>query len=149
MPTIQATNQAGTSAGNVLSTQGVKFGDNPFLTLLVTQMKQQTPLDPVDNGSFMEQLATFSSMEEQKQINTNLLSLLDFQGVLARLQGLGEGSALLGKEVTWKVDGVEEKGTVSSVFVTDEGEVRLKLDGDREIAMREVTGIRQPEVSAP
>ncbi len=149
MTTIQATNQAGTSAGNVLSTQGVKFGENPFLTLLVTQMKQQTPLDPVDNGSFMEQLATFSSMEEQKQINTNLLSLLDFQGVLARLQGLGEGSALLGKEVTWKVDGVEEKGTVSSVFVTDEGEVRLKLDGDREIPMRDVIGIRQPEVSAP
>ena len=150
MTTIQATNSAATpSGGSVLSNEKAKFGDNPFLTLLVTQMKQQTPLDPVDNGAFMQQLATFSSMEEQKQINTNLLSLLDFQGVLARLQGLGEGSALLGKEVTWQLDNVEQTGTVQSVFITAEGEVRLKLDGDRDIAMREVTGIRQPQGNQP
>jgi flagellar basal-body rod modification protein FlgD len=146
MTTIASTPATGTTPGNsVLGNQRAKFGDNPFLTLLVTQMKQQTPLDPVDNGSFMQQLATFSSMEEQKEINSNLLSLLDFQGVLARLQGLGEGSALLGKEVTWKVDDVEHKGTVTSVFLSDEGEVRLKLDGDREIAMREVVGIQEPD----
>ena len=86
-------------------------------------------------------------MEEQKQINDNLLSLLDFQGVLARVQGLGEGSALLGKEVTWMLDGVEQTGTVQSVFITEQGEVRLKLDEDRDIAMRDVTGIRQPQGS--
>jgi flagellar basal-body rod modification protein FlgD len=145
MTTIQATNATAAASGNsALSTRGAKFDDNPFLTLLVTQMRQQTPLDPVDNGAFMQQLASFSSMEEQKQLNDNLLSLIDFQGALARMQGLGEGSALLGKEVTWKVDGAEQFGTVQSVFVGEDGTVKLKLDGDREIAMREVTGIRQP-----
>ncbi len=145
MTTIQATNATAAASGNsALSTRGAKFDDNPFLTLLVTQMRQQTPLDPVDNGAFMQQLASFSSMEEQKQLNDNLLSLIDFQGALARMQGLGDGSALLGKEVTWKVDGAEQFGTVQSVFVGEDGTVKLKLDGDREIAMREVTGIRQP-----
>lgn len=142
MTTIQATNST-TSGNNALSTNGAKFADNPFLTLLVTQMREQSPLDPVDNGAFMEQLASFSAMEEQKQINDNLLSLIDFQGALARMQGLGEGSALLGKEVTWKQDGAEQAGTVQSVYVGEDGTVKLKLDGDREIEMRQVTGIRQ------
>lgn len=143
---IQSTSGLG-SGQNVLSSQSAKFGDNPFLTLLVTQMRQQTPLDPVDNGAFMQQLATFSSMEEQKEINDNLLTLLDFQGALARVQSLGEGSALLGKQVTWETDAGEQSGTVEAVFVDDQGEVKLKLDGDRELAMREVTGIRQPAAS--
>jgi flagellar basal-body rod modification protein FlgD len=143
--TIPSNLPSGTTPGqSILSSRDAKFGVNPFLTLLVTQMRQQTPLDPVDNGSFMQQLATFSSMEEQKEINDNLLTLLDFQGALARVQGLGEGSALLGKEVTWQDEAGEQSGTVEAVFVADDGEVKLKLDGERELAMREVTGIRQP-----
>lgn len=142
--TIQSTTGTTPPGQSVQATRSAKFGDNPFLTLLVTQMKQQTPLDPVDNGSFMQQLATFSSMEEQKEINTNLLQLLDFQGALARVQSLGEGSALLGREVTFQGEAGEESGTVESVFVNEEGEVRLKLDGDRDIAMRDVLGIRLP-----
>lgn len=144
MTTISSTTGP-TQSPSVISSGSASFGDNPFLTLLVTQMRQQTPLDPVDNGAFMQQLATFSSMEEQKQINTNLLSLLDFQGALARVQSLGEGSALLGKEVLWQDDVGEQSGTVQSVFVNKDGEVRLKLDGDREIGIRDVTGLRQPQ----
>jgi flagellar basal-body rod modification protein FlgD len=129
---------------NILSSRGAAFGDNPFLTLLVTQMRSQTPLDPVDNASFMDQLASFSSMEEQKEINQNLLDLLDFQGALARAQGLGQGSALLGKEVTYLDDhGEEQTGVVKSVFIDDAGELRLQLEGDVEIGMRQVSGIRQ------
>ncbi|MEZ5966734.1 MAG: flagellar hook capping FlgD N-terminal domain-containing protein [Planctomycetota bacterium] len=144
MTTISSTSGA-SSGQTVVSSQSAKFGDNPFLTLLVTQMRQQTPLDPVDNGAFMQQLATFSSMEEQKEINTNLLTLLDFQGALARVQSLGEGSALLGREVLWQDEAGEQSGLVESVFVNDDGEVRLKLEGDREIGIREVTGIRQAQ----
>lgn len=129
---------------SVLSAQGGSFGNNPFLQLLITQMRNQTPLEPVDNTSFMQQIASFSSMEEQKELNANMLKLLDFQGVLARLQGLSEGSALLGKIVTYQSGDQTLKGTVSSVFVNANGEVRLRL-GDKEIGMREISGIEQPE----
>ena len=131
----------GTVGNSVLSTQGGTFGDNPFLSMLVAQMRSQTPLQPVDDASFMQQMAQFSSMEEQKQLNDNLLRLLDFQGALARLQGLGEGSALLGKEVTYNVGDQERTGTVSSVFVNDQGEVLLNV-GEDEVSLRSVTGIR-------
>lgn len=128
----------------VLQTTRARYGDNPFLNLLVTQMRTQTPLDPVDNESFMQQMAQFSAMEEQREINDNLLQLLDFQGLLARLQGLGEGSALLGKEVTFLRDGKEQAGVVESVYVDDNGDVRAKV-GEHDIALREVRSIRQPK----
>lgn len=133
-------------AGNtntVLSTRGAEFGDNPFLQLLIAQMRSQTPLEPVDNASFMEQVASFSSMEEQRELNANMLALLDYQGVLARLQGLSEGSALLGKEVEWVGEGgVEKSGLVNSVYVTEQGGVRLKV-GDEDVALGSITAIRQ------
>ncbi|MHC4512501.1 MAG: flagellar hook capping FlgD N-terminal domain-containing protein [Planctomycetota bacterium] len=133
-----------TGGTSVLSAQGGSFGDNPFLQLLITEMRNQTPLEPVDNANFMQQVAAFSSMEEQKELNDNMLRLLDFQGVLARLQGLSEGSALLGKVVTYQKGDKTMKGTVDSVFVNQEGEVRLRVGND-EIGMREISGIEQPK----
>ena len=128
---------------SVLSTGGASFGDNPFLKLLITEMRSQTPLEPVDNASFMQQMSSFSSMEEQRQLNDNMLKLLDYQGVLARLQGLSEGSALLGKNVTYQNQlGDEVEGEVDSVFVDESGEVRVRVDGES-ISMRQITSISQ------
>ena len=140
---ISSINGLNNPGNGVLSTQRATFGDNVFLELLVTEMRTQTPLDPVDNSSFMEQMASFSTMEEQRQLNDNLLQLLDFQGVLARMQGLSEGSALLGKEVTFvNSAGEEETALVESVFVAEDGAVKLR-SGEQEIDLRQVTGIAE------
>ncbi len=139
-----AINGLNTPGNSVLSGSSASFGDNPFLNLLIAEMRTQTPLDPVDNSDFMQQMSSFSSMSEQKQLNDNLLQLLEFQGALARMQGLSEGSNLLGKEVTFDVEGVEQAGTVESVFVNEEGEVRLTLSGEREIGLRDISAIQLP-----
>ena len=120
-------------------------GDNTFLSLLTAQLKNQTPLEPVDNASFMNQMASYSSMEEQRALNGNMLKLLDYQGLLARIQSLSEGSALLGKDVTYADEnGDAVTGKVESVFVGETGDVKLKLAGGDEIDMRSVTGIAEP-----
>jgi hypothetical protein len=137
---------ASTGGTSVLSTSQAKYGDNQFLTLLTEQLRNQTPLDPVDNESFMSQMASYTTMEEQRELNSNLLKLLDYQGVLARLQGLSEGSALLGKDVSYvDADGNEQTARVESVYVAENGDVRLRLSGDAEIGLREVIGVSQPE----
>lgn len=134
------------SSGNgnaVMGTRSATMGDNPFLTLLTTQLRNQTPLEPVDNESFMNQMASYTTMQEQRDLNTNLLKLLDYQGVLARVQGLSQGSALLGKEVSYAGEGgTEARGKVESVFVAESGDVKLKLEGGKEIDLRAVLGIR-------
>ncbi len=134
---------------SVLSTAQTTYNDNPFLKLLTEQLKNQTPLEPVDNESFMNQMASYTTMQEQRDLNSNMLKLLDYQGVLARAQGLGQGSALLGKEVSYAgEEGTTETGEVESIYINEAGDIRLKLDNDRDIGMREVLGITQSEATA-
>jgi flagellar basal-body rod modification protein FlgD len=130
------------SDSNVLGTKSANYDKNMFLELLTAQLKNQTPLQPVDDQSFMNQMASYSSIEQQQSLNKNLLSLLDYQGSLARAQGLSEGTALLGKEVTYTGDdGKTARGTVASVFIDEAGAVKLKLQGGKEIDLRSVLGI--------
>jgi len=52
---------------------GAEF--DTFLTLLTAQIKNQDPLAPMDSTQFVEQLATFSSLEQQLQTNSTLESI--------------------------------------------------------------------------
>lgn len=48
-----------------------------FLSLLTAQVQNQDPLEPLDATAFTEQLATFSSLEQQVQSNRLLQGILD------------------------------------------------------------------------
>ncbi len=52
---------------------------NKFLTLLVTQLQNQDPLDPMDANEFTSQLVQFASVEQQIFQNANLEKLLNIQ----------------------------------------------------------------------
>jgi flagellar basal-body rod modification protein FlgD len=52
------------------------MGKDQFMTLLVTQLKNQDPLEPLDNTQFISQLATFSSLEKLSSIESLLASRL-------------------------------------------------------------------------
>jgi len=137
---INTINQTG--GNRVLGTNEAKFGDNQFLELLTQQLRNQTPFEPVDSESFNTQMASYSNMEEQRELNANMLQLLDYQGILARSQGLSQGSALLGKSVEYVAeDGSTAAEPVQSVFVAETGDVRLRLESGAEIDMRQVLGI--------
>ncbi len=48
------------------------LGRDAFLKLLVTQLGHQNPLEPQNDGEFIAQLATFSSLEQLTQIQNTL-----------------------------------------------------------------------------
>ncbi len=48
-----------------------------FLNILLTQLKNQNPLDPMDTKEFTGQLAQFSALEQQINTNVKLDSLLE------------------------------------------------------------------------
>lgn len=47
-----------------------ELGQDVFLELMITQMRNQSPLDPQDNSEFVAQLAQFSSVEGLDKLNT-------------------------------------------------------------------------------
>lgn len=109
-----------------------------FMTLLVTQMKNQDPLNPLDNAQVTSQLAQLSTVTGIDKLNESLIGLMgSYQasqsmqaanmighGVLAPGSGVGlvEGQALLGVELTTPVDKLRV-----TIFDANGREVR-KLD---------------------
>ena len=79
---------------------------NQFLQLLMTEMKNQDPTQPMDPTQQLSQLASFSAVEQQVQTNTTLTSLFNTSAIVAggirgRAQGrprrrLGQRDDLLG-----------------------------------------------------
>ncbi len=77
-----------------------------FLRLLTAQLRNQDPLSPLDSTQFVEQLASFSAVEQQ--IETNRL-LGDLQGGFSE-QGLEQAFKWVGQEVSAPVDRVSFSG---------------------------------------
>jgi flagellar basal-body rod modification protein FlgD len=75
-PTDIASQALGSTAATAAAGSNSELGKNVFLQLLVTQLKNQDPLQPQDNTAFLAQLAQFSSLEQLQQISTNTSSLV-------------------------------------------------------------------------
>jgi flagellar basal-body rod modification protein FlgD len=86
-PVAQAANtQALASLGSNL---------NDFLSLLMTQLQNQDPTQPLDTSQFTTQLVQFASVEQQVNANTSLTSLIQLTQGGQMLQA----GALVGKQV--------------------------------------------------
>jgi flagellar basal-body rod modification protein FlgD len=89
------------------------LGKNDFLQLLVTQLKNQDPLDPVKNEDFIAQLAQFNSLEQMINLNTN------FEQMNA-MQSLTQATTFIGKQVVYNnSEGTPTSGLVNSIEVQD------------------------------
>lgn len=81
-----------------------------FLSILLTQMKNQNPLDPMDTKEFTGQLAQFSSLEQQITTNSkldNMLTSLQSSASTAAFGYIGQ-TAELGSNMTVVQDGVAD-----------------------------------------
>jgi flagellar basal-body rod modification protein FlgD len=66
-----------------------------FLTLFTTQLKNQNPLDPMDNEAFVSQLAQFSSLEAMTGVRTSVENM----AADSKSEKFLLGSSLLGKRI--------------------------------------------------
>ena len=92
------------------------LGKDSFLQLLVTQMKNQNPLDPQDNTEFVAQLAQFSSVESLQNLTTTVDSIA---GSYQSSQAL-QASSLVGRSVIINAGSTAvdtAKGMVGSIAV--------------------------------
>ncbi|MGB1090819.1 MAG: flagellar hook assembly protein FlgD, partial [Oceanobacter sp.] len=76
-------------------TQSNELGKDAFLELMVAQLNNQNPLDPMDNQAFVAQLAQFSSVEGIDKLNTTTESMMSDFSSYSALQA----SSLVGQQV--------------------------------------------------
>ena len=75
-----ATSTTATQVSNAAASQSsLTSSYDTFLTLLTTQLKNQSPDDPMDTNQMTQQLVQFSSVEQQVSMNKNLETLISLQ----------------------------------------------------------------------
>jgi flagellar basal-body rod modification protein FlgD len=64
-----------TSSGGATDPTDPLANESTFLTLLVSQLQNQDPLDPVDSNQFVSQLTSYSQLEQLIGIHQNTTTL--------------------------------------------------------------------------
>jgi flagellar basal-body rod modification protein FlgD len=95
-----STSTDGLAAATNSATGKQALGKDSFLQLLVTQLKNQNPLDPQDNSAFVSQLAQFSSLEGITTLNDTVTGIAGNYNSSQALQA----SSLVGRSVVAQTD---------------------------------------------
>ncbi|MBH0020027.1 LfgD [Pseudoalteromonas sp. SWXJ133] len=102
-------NISGNSSSEEMSTM--------FLELLVAQISNQNPLEPMDGTAYVSQLAEFSNVESLQGIRQNTTQSLDYMSSLAVL----EATKIVGESVDVKASSIalEQDGNVAGLVNLD------------------------------
>src|SRR3989304_552766 len=73
-----------------------------FLTLFVTQLQNQNPLDPTDNTEFMSQLAQFSTLEQAQQQTKYLSDMSSIGSASLQMDLVSFASTFIGKIIKYR-----------------------------------------------
>ena len=99
-------------------TTSQSLGKDDFLKLLIVQMQNQDPTDPMDNTEFIAQMAEFSTLEQMTNMNSNfekLNSMLTSNSVIGTL----------GKTVQIDLGDTTTQGVVEAVTYGNNPQVRV------------------------
>ena len=109
-----------------------------YMKLLITQLQNQNPLEPMDNNEMASQLAQFSQLSQLETMNSSFS-----QALVAADRTYA--NSLIGKEVTFMAEtqsGTSDitSGTVEQVFNNYEGQIALVV-GDYALGLEDVISV--------
>src|SRR6185295_13224603 len=102
---------AAAATAKAANAKKAELNQEDFLTLMITQLKNQDPFKPMDPAQYVGQLAQFSSVSGLSEINKNISSLTDS----LRGNQVLDGAALIGHTVI-------AQGNQVYRYVPEEGE---------------------------
>jgi len=170
-PTAFQNASVGTVLGEDPDLNELKTED--FFKLLITQLTQQDPFEPVKNQDLLNQVSSIRDMEMNTNLNATLEKLAA-QGeentaasflltqtlqALAMQSDMATGASLIGKQITAlvlpagaspndpTVEAAEVTGVVLSVKLVD-GDVKLELDSGDEVFLMDVSEVTMPSDGA-
>ena len=110
-----------------------------YMKLLIVQLQNQNPLEPLDNNEMASQLAQFSQLQQLESMNKS------FAKVLATTE-LTYANSLIGKEVSFMLEtdtGATDikSGIVEQVYNNVDGEIFLRV-GDYMFGLENVITVK-------
>lgn len=99
---------------NTTTSKNQDLGKDDFLKLLVTQLRYQDPLNPMEDKEFIAQMAQFSSLEQMQNMNSAVTST--------------QATTMIGKTVAYyDENGNEMAGIVDAVKISS-GQPKLVIN---------------------
>ncbi|WP_458413897.1 flagellar hook assembly protein FlgD [Schinkia sp. CFF1] len=132
-------------------TSGNTLGKDEFLKILMTQLQNQDPLNPMEDKEFIAQMAQFSTLEQMTNLSSSMQKFIDFQ----KSNTLSSYVDWIGKNVDYEIitkntdkDGNELEptvengsGTIESIVNKDDV-IELHLEDGKVIYQDEITKIQ-------
>ena len=110
MTTVAATSSTGSSISSAANSSNIVSKDQ-FLQMLVAQLKNQDPLNPMDGTQFAAQLAQFSTVEQLYNMSTSMEGMTSSMNSMNNMQITG----LIGSTVTADGNTTEVNGSSSTL----------------------------------
>lgn len=124
-----------------------ELGKDQFLQILVTQLRNQDPMQPMQDKEFIAQMASFSSLEQMMNMSKAMTALQ---------QSAGLSAGLIGMEISWTEttnSSVHNVGTGESSVVSRNGivesivwrdGVQFAKVGTSEVKVDEILSVSYP-----
>lgn len=123
---MQVQNAVSSPATSTAASSAATVDYNSFLKLLIAELRNQDPTQPMDPTQQMAQLASFSSVEQAVQMNTKLDALIT-------MSALSQAESAIGRTLTSSDGSVH--GAIASVQIGDGGSVFATLADGRKIKL--------------
>ncbi len=102
IPGIRSLNEISQTTTSTAEVEEDELGRTAFLELMIAQVQNQNPLEPVENEAFIAQLAQFSSVEGIQNLNESMDSLVASlrSGLAMDAAGLVDRNVLISTDQT-------------------------------------------------
>ncbi|QOR68562.1 flagellar hook assembly protein FlgD [Cytobacillus suaedae] len=125
------------------------LGKDDFLKILMTQLQNQDPMNPMQDKDFIAQMATFSSLEQMTNMSKTMEKFVNAQTG----DRLLKYSSMIGKEVEWGYkttdpDGNETEKSGSGIIksIKQKGtDIELELEDGTKVYTDEIIKVSLPK----
>lgn len=139
--TNNSTDTSSSTSSSSSSTGTYSLSTQDFITMMVTQLQNQDPLNPTSSQDLLQQESSIGSLEASTDTQTAM------QNISLQTQ-IGSASSLIGKSVTGiGTDNNSHTGTVTSVSVTSSG-ANLNLTDGSTLSLTNVSSIEDADDSS-
>ena len=111
------------SSSSSSTTTSANLGSTDFIELLLSQLTNQNPLEPMDNSEMVTQLAQFEMVNKMDSLDESVNAMMLYQNMMSSVDMMGKEVTVIdpesGEEITGVVDSIKMQNGFPQVVIND------------------------------